>query len=90
MHTPVVSNTSPIWNLASIERLDLLHDQFSIIRIPQDVWSELQVGRSPSALKNHRVVFNIGGNKYRLVVKFNFLAQTVYTRFLVRIKNMTQ
>ncbi len=41
---PVVSNTSPIWNLASIERLDLVHDQFSDIRIPHDVWNELQVG----------------------------------------------
>lgn len=41
----VVSNTSPLWNLASIERLDLLHDQFPDIRIPQDVWRELQVGQ---------------------------------------------
>ncbi len=41
---PVVSNTSPIWNLANIERLDLLHDQFTNIRIPRDVWNELQVG----------------------------------------------
>lgn len=41
--TPVVSNTSPIWNLASIERLDLLRDQFSEVRIPDDVWQELQV-----------------------------------------------
>lgn len=42
---PVVSNTSPIWNLASIERLDLLHDQFSVVRIPDEVWQELQVGQ---------------------------------------------
>ncbi len=41
---PVVSNTSPIWNLASIERLDLLHDQFPDVRIPNDVLAELQVG----------------------------------------------
>jgi len=41
---PVVSNTSPIWNLASLERLDLLHDQFPDVRIPQDVLNELQVG----------------------------------------------
>ncbi len=44
LRMPVVSNTSPIWNLASIERLDLLHDQFPDIRIPHDVWRELQVG----------------------------------------------
>jgi predicted nucleic acid-binding protein len=42
---PVVSNTSPIWNLAAIERLDLLHEQFSDLYIPDDVWDELQVMR---------------------------------------------
>lgn len=41
---PVVSNTSPVWNLASIERLDVLHDQCPDIRIPHAVWQELQVG----------------------------------------------
>ncbi len=42
----VVSNTSPLWNLASIDRLDLLHEQFPDIRIPEEVWQELQLGRS--------------------------------------------
>ncbi len=41
---PVVSNTSPLWNLASLDRLDLLHDQFPDVRIPHDVLAELQVG----------------------------------------------
>ena len=41
---PVVSNTSPLWNMASIERLDLLREQCPDIRIPQEVWQELQVG----------------------------------------------
>lgn len=27
-------------------------------------------------------VFNIGGNKYRLVVKINYFAQIVYIRFI--------
>ncbi|MFH0995529.1 MAG: DUF3368 domain-containing protein [Pseudomonadota bacterium] len=40
----IVSNTSPIWNLASIERLDLLHDQFEEVLIPKDVLAELQLG----------------------------------------------
>ena len=40
---PVVSNTSPIWNLASIQRLDLLHDQFSEILIPSEVLAELRL-----------------------------------------------
>lgn len=49
---PVVSNTSPIWNLAAIERLHLLHEQFPDIRIPDDVWNELQVMRNcPEALR---------------------------------------
>ena len=49
---PVVSNTSPIWNLAAIERLHLLHEQFPDLRIPEDVWDELQVMRNcPEALR---------------------------------------
>ena len=37
---------------------------------------------SASILKGRRVVFNIGGNKYRLVVEINFPAQIVYIRFI--------
>ena len=35
-----------------------------------------------SILKNNRVVFNICGNKYRLVVKINYEAQIVFIRFI--------
>lgn len=42
---PVVSNTSPIWNLASLDRLELLHEQFPDVRIQQEVLLELEVGR---------------------------------------------
>lgn len=35
-----------------------------------------------SVLQAGRVIFNIGGNKYRLVVKINFPAQIVYVRFI--------
>ncbi len=35
-----------------------------------------------SLLKNSRTVFNIGGNKYRLVVKFIFKTGSVYIRFI--------
>jgi mRNA interferase HigB len=38
--------------------------------------------RSASILKDNRVVFNIGGNKYRLVVKINYEAQVIYIRFV--------
>jgi mRNA interferase HigB len=35
-----------------------------------------------SILKGSRVVFNIGGNKYRLVVKINYPYRVVYVRFI--------
>ena len=34
-----------------------------------------------SILKNGRVVFNIAGNKYRLVVRINYGYRVVYVRF---------
>jgi mRNA interferase HigB len=37
---------------------------------------------SASILKDGRVVFNIGGNKYRLVVHINFRAKVVFIRFV--------
>jgi hypothetical protein len=40
---PVVSNTSPLLNLAIIRRLDLLRQQFEEIIIPPAVLAELQV-----------------------------------------------
>jgi len=38
--------------------------------------------RSASILKYNRVVFNIAGNKYRLVVKINYDSKTVFIRFI--------
>jgi mRNA interferase HigB len=38
--------------------------------------------RSASILPGDRVVFNICGNKYRLVVKINYAYQIVYIRFV--------
>ena len=37
---------------------------------------------SASFLANNMVVFNIGGNKYRLVVKVEYELNTVYIRFI--------
>ncbi len=46
-------------------------------------WTEIKVQYgSASILKDNRVVFNLGGNKYRLVVKINFPTQTVFIRFV--------
>lgn len=38
--------------------------------------------RNASILKNNRVVFNIAGNKYRLIVSINFSAQIVFIKFI--------
>jgi mRNA interferase HigB len=38
--------------------------------------------RSASIVANGRVVFNIAGNKYRLVVKVNYPYRVVYIRFV--------
>lgn len=39
---------------------------------------------SPNAsiLKDNRIVFNISGNDYRLIVKFNFEYQLAWIRFI--------
>ncbi|MCP5165544.1 MAG: type II toxin-antitoxin system HigB family toxin [Pseudomonadales bacterium] len=46
---------------------------------PADVKREFA---NASILKNGRVVFNIAGNKYRLVVWINFGYPVVYIRFI--------
>lgn len=37
---------------------------------------------SASIIRGNRVVFNIKGNEYRLVVKINYAARIVYVRFV--------
>lgn len=37
---------------------------------------------SASVLKNSKVVFNICGNKYRLIVEINFARKWVFIRFI--------
>ena len=46
---------------------------------PADIKSEYP---KASILKNGRVVFNICGNKYRLVVQINYLRKWVFIRFI--------
>ncbi len=40
----VVSDTSPLLNLALIDQLDLLESQFSSIAVPEQVWDEIAAG----------------------------------------------
>jgi mRNA interferase HigB len=35
-----------------------------------------------SILKNNRIVFNIKGNSYKLIVKFNFEKQWIFIKFI--------
>jgi mRNA interferase HigB len=46
---------------------------------PADVKADL---RNASILKDGRVVFNLAGNKYRLVVWINYAYRVVYIRFI--------
>lgn len=46
---------------------------------PADVKADL---RHASILRGGRVVFNLGGNKYRLVVWINYRFRVVYIRFI--------
>ena len=46
---------------------------------PQDI---LDHYRSADILPNNRVVFNIKGNQYRLVVKIHYNTSIVYIRFI--------
>ncbi len=48
-------------------------------RSPADVKRDF---RTASILRDGRVVYNIGGNKYRLVVWINFAYRVVYVRFV--------
>lgn len=41
-----------------------------------------QTYANASVLKDSRIVFNIKGNSYRLVAKFNFEKQWVFIRFI--------
>ena len=46
--------------------------------------------RSASVVQDNRVVFNIAGNRYRLVVKINYPYRIVYVRFIGTHKDYDQ
>jgi len=46
---------------------------------PQDIKNQF---RSASVIGNNRVVFNVAGNKYRLIVQFNYPCRVGYIRFI--------
>lgn len=46
---------------------------------PQEIKA---VFRTASVLKGGRIVFNVGGNKYRLIVAFDFARQIGFIKFI--------
>lgn len=46
---------------------------------PQELKAQF---RNASILKNNRVVFNIAGNKYRLIVSIDYLRQAIFIKFI--------
>lgn len=52
----------------------------------KSIWSSINELKneypSASILKDNRIVFNIKGNDYRLIVKFNFEYQLAWIRFI--------
>lgn len=55
------------------------HMEKARYRTPQELKSEL---RTASILKGGRVVFNIAGNKYRVIVAIDYDRQLGYIRFV--------
>jgi len=71
------------------------YDQYPDAKAPLDAWyrkARNEEWASPmdvkamhgtaSILKNNRMVFNIGGNKYRLVVRINYRKKIIYIRYV--------
>jgi len=48
-------------------------------RLPSDIKKQY---KNASILRNNRVVFNINGNKYRLVVAIQYRFQIIFIRFI--------
>jgi uncharacterized protein len=46
----IVSNTTPLSELAKIDRLDLLHALFATILIPPTIYAELTTGNHPATI----------------------------------------
>jgi mRNA interferase HigB len=55
------------------------HMEKSSYRTPQEVKAEL---RTASVLKGGRVVFNIAGNKYRVILAIDYERQLGFVRFV--------
>ncbi len=59
----------------------------AIWKTPQDIKNHY---RSADFLKDNRVIFNIAGNKYRLIVQINYHFNIVFIRFIGTHKEYDQ
>jgi predicted nucleic acid-binding protein len=64
---PVVSNTSPILNLAIVSQLDLLHQQFGQILIPPAVLDELKINEARPGSEPIQTAITAGWIQVQLV-----------------------
>jgi len=72
--------SSPSYKDAKLS-LEAWHEEAlkAIWKTPQEIKMKF---RSASILKNNRVVFNIAGNKYRLIVSIDYKRQACFIRFI--------
>lgn len=81
--------------LSTLKAFWAKHPEYSDAREPTLAWYRLTLAadwsapadvkrdfRTASILKGGRVVFNIAGNKYRLVVWINYAYRVTYIRFI--------
>jgi mRNA interferase HigB len=81
----VARGTQVRFSTANADARAPLDDWYDVTRYaawskPQDVVETF--GKRVSILPNNRVVFDIGGNKYRLVAVILYRSQILYVRFI--------
>ena len=69
---PIVSNTSPILNLAIVDQLVLLHRQFGKILIPNAVLDELKVSEERPGSQAIREAISLGWIQTQAVSNVSF------------------
>ncbi len=61
--------------------LDSWH--YEVLKVEWDNPNEIKTQyKSASIVGDNKVVFNICGNKYRLIVKINYMAKIVFIKFI--------
>ena len=77
----VISNASPLINLARIGKLDLLHELYGDLTIPEAVWREVVVEGAGQLGADGRVSFN-----WRIIMAPKRLVEYVVAHELCHLK----